>query len=262
MKLFAFTLDLEADYAGVVGKYEIFKDLGKVEEFLKALQSQGVKITVFVVGEIFELYPDVIKLFEKYECEFEPHSYSHNFKYPDSEIEIDKAKKAYHRFFNKNPRGYRAPRGIISSEGINNLEKHGFLYDSSIFPSYFPNPFRYLLANRQAHYYGNSNILEIPLTSLTPLRLTLSISYIKLLGIQLYTKLQLPDIICFDSHLVDFIHNEKSFGELPSLWKFIYSRNKFRGLEYCVKLLKHVKQEGFEFCYMSEIYEKSRRKTS
>ena len=153
MKLFAFTLDLEAEYAGLINEYHILKDLAIIEKFLSELASLDVKITVFAVGEIFDRFPQVIRLFEKYECEFEPHSYSHNFDYADSEIEIIKAKDAYVKYFKMPPRGYRAPRGKISDSGIKFLEEHGFLYDSSIFPSFFPNPFKYFLVNREAHYY-------------------------------------------------------------------------------------------------------------
>ncbi len=254
MKLFAFTIDLEADYGGVVNQYEIFKEPDKIEEILSSLNSLGVKITVFTVGEIFELFPAVIKIFEKYNCEFEPHSYSHNFNRPDSECEIEKAKTAYYNYLKRYPKGYRAPRGKISIDGIRLLEKHGFLYDSSIFPSYFPNPFRYLLCNRQIHYFGNSKVMEIPITSLSTFRITLSISFIKLLGLKFFLKLSLPDIICFSSHLHDFIHNENSFAKLPPFQKLIYSRNKFGGIKYCLKFLEHVKQKGYKFCYMSEIY--------
>lgn len=265
MKLFAFTLDLEPDYAGNVDQnkatevYEVFKDLDKIEKVLSILNSLGVKITVFTVGQLFELYPDLIKLLEKYNCEFEAHSYSHNTSIADSAEEIEKVKSAYFNCFGKYPTGYRAPQGRISYSGIKNLEKHGFLYDSSIFPSYYPNPFKYLFNNRQIHYYGDSKIMEIPLTSITPFRLTLSISYIKLLGVDFYIRLcQLfdpPELICFSSHLHDFIFNENSYNKLSPFWKSIFARNKYRGIDYCVKFLEFIKQEGYQFCYMSEVYD-------
>lgn len=255
MKLFAFTLDLESDYAGNINEYEIFYDIAAIDQLLSSLHSLNVKITIFVVGKILELYPDVIKTFEKYNCEFEAHSYSHDFNNPDSEIEIEKAKAAYFNYFGKYPKGYRAPRGLISDSGIKFLEKHGFVYDSSIFPSYFPNPFKYFFSNKKVHYYNNSNIVEIPFTSVSPFRLTLSISYIKLLGVNFFTKLSLPDVICFDSHLHDFIIKEKSFNKLPLVQRVLYSRNKNRGIDQCIKFLEHVKQKGYEFCYMSAIYD-------
>lgn len=258
MKLFAFTLDLEADYGGSVGQYEIFKNPKKIEEILSVLDSFDVKITVFVVGKILEMYPDIVKIYEKYDCEFEVHSYSHNVINPHLEYEIEKAKLAYFNYFKEYPRGYRVPQGRISNAATKLLQKHGFLYDSSIFPSYYPNPFRYLLCNRNIHYYANSNIMEIPLTSITPFRLTLSLSYIKLLGLRSYLKLfqifNLPDVICFSSHLHDFIVKENSYSKLSHFWKFVYGRNKFSGTNFCIEFLKYIKQQGYQFCFMSEIY--------
>lgn len=225
-----------------------------MDHFLSTLSSYGVKVTVFTVGEIFELFPDVIKVFEKYNCEFEAHSYSHNFNIPDSESEIIKSKMSYYKYFKKYPTGYRAPRGKITDSGINFLSRHGFLYDSSLVPSYFPNPFKYLFKNREIHYYHDSSILEIPFTSLSPLRFTLSISYIKLLGLYYYLKLSLPDIVCFGSHMHDFIINDNSFNKLPMIWKFIYSRNKYQGSDLCLKYMEHVRRQGYKFCFMSDIY--------
>ncbi len=254
MKLFAFTLDLESDYAGNMDEDEIINDISAIDDLLSALHSLDIKITVFAVGKIIELYPDVIKTFEKYNCEFEAHSYSHDFSKPDSEHEIEKVKAAYFNYFGRYPIGYRAPRGLISPSGINALEKHGFSYDSSVFPSYFPNPFKYLFSPKEVHYHAGTNIMEIPFTSVSPLRLTLSISYIKLFGTNLFTKVSLPDIICFDSHLHDFIIKDKSFSKLPLIQRILYSRNRDRGIEKCLEFLKHIKQNGYEFCYMSDIY--------
>ncbi len=261
LKLFAFTLDLESDYAGNMEEYGVINDLAAIDQLLSTLHSLNVKITVFVVGKLIELHPEVINVFEKYNCEFEAHSYSHDFNNPDSEIEIIKSREAYYKYFGKYPRGYRAPRGLISDSGINYLEKQGFLYDSSIFPSYFPDPFKYIFSNKEAHYYNNSKIMEIPLTVVSPLRLTLSISYIKLFGIDLFKKLAPPNFICFDSHLTDFIVNEKSFDKLPAIWKLIYSRNKYKGIELCVNYIEHIKQNGYRFCYMSEIYDFHKNKS-
>lgn len=258
MKLFAFTIDLETDYAGCTDDYSIFKDLKQIESVLDLLSSFNVKITVFTVGSIFETFPEVIKLFENYNCEFEAHSYSHDFMRPDSEKEIKKSREAFFNYFKEYPRGYRAPRGNISSDGIKMLEKHGFLYDSSITPAFFPNPFRYLFHKKQIHYLDGTNIMEIPITPVSPLRLTLSISYIKMIGIDLYIKLsdltEMPDTLCFNSHLHDFIIKENSLNKLFPLWRLLYGINKYKGMEFCEKYLEFIQKKGYRFCYMSEIY--------
>lgn len=263
MRRFAFTFDFEASYSGCVGQYEIFHDREKIEHILSILRPLDVKMTVFVVAEIFKLYPEIVRIFERYNCEFEVHSYSHNVVNQDLEYEITKAKTAYFDYFKKYPSGYRAPLGKISLDTIKLLEKHGFLYDSSIFPSYYPNPLRYIFRNRKVHYFGNTNIMEIPITSITPFRLTLSLSYVKLLGINSYLKLlrifNPPDFICFSSHLHDFIVSDNAYSKLPPFWKFIYGRNMFSGIDFCVAFLKYIKRKGYKFCFLSEIYELCKR---
>ena len=102
--------------------------------------------------------------------------------------------------------------------------------------------------------------MEIPLTSITPFRLTLSISYMKLLGRDFFLKLcqqfPLPDTICFSSHLHDFIFNDTSYNNLSFFWKLIFGRNKLRGIDYCIEFLEFIKQKEYHFCYVSEIYNK------
>lgn len=258
MKNFAFTLDLEADYSGCVGEYGLFKEPEKIDELLSWLSSLGVRITVFVVGEIFELYPEIVRIFEKYCCEFEVHSYSHSIPRKDLPAEIEKSRAAYFNYFKRYPIGYRAPQGRISSAAIRLLEKCGFLYDSSVFPSYYPDPLRYLFRRRDAHYYAYANILEIPITSVSPFRLTLSVSYLKLFGLGFFFKLMrvfgLPDSIVFSSHLHDFIVCEDSYSKLSGFWRFIYGRNKYSGKEYTQLFLQFMLQRGYRFRFLSEMF--------
>ena len=263
-KLFAFTLDLEPEYGGVIDQHNLLRDPQAIIQFLDLLSALDVKITVFAVGRLIESFPEIIQIFERYDCEFEAHSYSHDLENADSEPEIGQAKLAYFDYFGKNPRGYRAPQGRISKSGIRHLEKHGYRYDSSIFPSYFPNPFRYLFKKRHPHYPEGSHILEIPITSISPWRLTLSVSYLKLFGFPFYKRLSerfgLPEVICFESHLHDFIVDDDSYTKLPFFWKLIYRRNKFKGTEFTMEFLKYARSKGYRFGYMSEIYDRYKNK--
>jgi hypothetical protein len=259
MKLIAFTLDLEPEYAGLVNRQEIFNNPQRIEEALSFLSSFSIKITTFIVAELLESHPDIIKIFERYDCESELHSYNHDKNNKDVESEIKKAKQSYYNYFGKFPTGYRAPCGRIKNKDFFILEKQGFSYDSSIFPSYYPNPLKYLFFKRSPHYIKGSRLMEIPLTSITPLRFMLSLSYLKLLGINFYFRLfrmfGLPDFICFNMHLHDFIVCENSYKQLPAFWKLVYGRNKFSGLDFCSRFIKFIKREGYQICTMSETYQ-------
>ncbi len=258
-KIFAFTLDLESDHSGLLkDEYQILGNPDKIEKFLDFLVLRGVKLSVFVVGEVLEKFPHIIQIFKNHDCEFHCHSYSHTPAFPDSREEIQKSKECFSRVFNRPPDGYRAPLGKISRKGITLLEEMGFKFDSSIFPSYFPNPFKYLLKPRNPYYYDNSKILEIPLTSLSPLRITFSLSYIKLLSLKSYQKIlklsRLPRVINFSSHLHVFFTNPRLINQLPFIWQKIYKRNSAKGFDYMEEILKYLKEKGYHFGYISEIY--------
>ncbi len=259
---FAFTLDLESDYASLLPdvRSRILENPARVREVLGALGGEGIRGTAFVVGQVIESYPRIIDAFLEHKWEFELHSYSHDTSKPDAADELAKGRAAFVRRFGREPIGYRAPQGRISREGIARLVDAGFSYDASTFPSYFPNPFRYLAMPRDPHFWevdATRRLLEIPFTSITPFRFTLSTSYIKLLGPGFYRfaarRFGLPGVICFDSHLHDFIVEEDSYRELPPFWRFIYGRNKHRGLEVTTGLLDLVRREGYEFRYLSEV---------
>mgnify|MGYP001825482165 CR=1 FL=1 len=186
-RLFCMTLDLEADFSGALqDEYGLFLRPEWIAQLLDLLQEKGVKLSVFVVGELLEKFPDVISLFERNGAEFHCHSYSHDPAATDSEDEIRQCRDAHMRRFGAPPLGYRAPDGKISPAGIRNLEKHGFRFDSSIFPSYYPNPFKYLFRRASIHRIKGTGMVEIPNTPVSPLRIMLSLSYIKLLGRRAY----------------------------------------------------------------------------
>lgn len=261
-RTFAFTLDLESDYASLLPevRHRILEDPARVRDLLAALGEKGIRGTAFVVGQVIEAYPRIIDAFLEHKWEFELHSYSHDIRHPDASEELEKGRAAFLKRFGVQPIGYRAPQGRITREGIARLADAGFSYDASIFPSYFPNPFRYLAMPRDPHFWradAGKRLLEIPFTSITPLRLTLSTSYMKLLGPGFYRAavrgFGLPEVICFDSHLHDFIVNEDSYRELPVFWRFIYGRNKYAGLDITAGLLDLARREGYEFRFLSEV---------
>ena len=259
---FAFTLDLESDYASLLPsvRNRILEQPDRVKAVLSALGEKGIRGTAFVVGQVIESYPRIIDVFQEHRWEFELHSYSHDTARPDTADEIARGREAFVRRFGRDPLGYRAPQGRISNEGIARLAEAGFHYDTSVFPSYFPDPLRYIAMPRAPHFReapSGRRLLEIPMTTVTPLRLTLSTSYIKLLGPSFYRAaigvFGLPEVVCFDSHLHDFILEPESYRELRPFWKFVYGRNRDHGLSITLDLLDQIRERGYEFRYLSEV---------
>jgi len=264
-RTFAMTLDLEKDFSGALENEDrLLRSHALTAELLELLQAEQVKLSVFVVGELLEKYSDVIELFQRYDCEFHCHSFSHKSPHSNSEEDVSRSRNSFLAHFNTPPLGYRAPDGRINSEGIQNLEKYGFKFDSSFFPSYYPNPAKYLFKTRKPHRLKGTRLLELPNTSFSPLRIMLSISYVKMLGMASFKRLlrvsSLPEVIVFGSHLHDFFADEEMLQQLPRVWKWIYSRNADRGLEYLTDTLRYFRDQGYRFEYMSEMCARYRTK--
>jgi hypothetical protein len=260
---FAMTLDLEMDFSGALEDEDrILLSPDHITRLLELLKAEDVKLSVFVVGRLLEKYGDAIELFQRYGCEFHCHSFSHQSYQSNSEEEIRACRDTFAAFFQKPPIGYRAPDGRINAEGIRNLEKYGFKFDSSYFPSYYPNPAKYMFKTRKAHRLKDTRLMELPNTSFSPLRIMLSISYVKLLGMKNFKRLlaisRLPEMVVFGSHLHDFFADEEMLARLPRVWRIIYSRNAEQGLEYLAETLRYFRARDYRFEYMSDIFQQYR----
>ncbi len=105
---------------------------------------------------------------------------------------------------------------------------------------------------------GDESLLEFPFTSLSGVRIVFSLSYVKLFGWGLYSFLWrafgLPDIALALSHPHDFYFHELEQYHTNRLEKFALSRNAPRAFEYFDNILGRLKQQGYQFMHLSEIY--------
>ena len=108
---------------------------------LDLLDSKKVKATFFVLGWIAEHHPDVVKEISLRGHEIASHGYSHTLltgKTPvEFEQDLGKAISATKKCTTQNMVGFRAPSFTVTPKtmwAIDILAKHGFRYDSSVFP--------------------------------------------------------------------------------------------------------------------------------
>ena len=113
-----------------------------VEPILHLLDKYSTKATFFVLGEIAEKNPDLIKEIKNSGHEIASHGYNHKslkqMSPEEFENDIIKSKKILKKATGENPIGYRAPTFSIDNNtkwALDILEKQGFRYDSSIFPT-------------------------------------------------------------------------------------------------------------------------------
>lgn len=113
----------------------------EVAPLLKLLAKHNAKATFFVLGQLAEKYPEVIKLIADLGHEIASHGYSHTSLHDLSpaqfETEIQKTDKILTNIIGKKILGYRAPAFSINHKtkwALPIVENNGYLYDSSIFP--------------------------------------------------------------------------------------------------------------------------------
>ena len=248
------SLDLEPDHAGRAPvSYEGWEP-ARLDALAGLLRDHGASLSVFVVAESLAAQPRAVSRLVDAGAEFHLHSYSHDMERPDSVEQIEKGRDAFEAFFGRRPEGYRAPEGRISPEGWERLDAAGFLFDSSVFPSFWPRP-RYLQYRPAPFRPRGRRLVELPISTLTPLRLIVSLSWMKLLGWPLYERLlagPLPEPLVFDMHLHD-LWRLRAFDHLPGPWRTIYSRNVDNGFRILESFLALMKRRGGTFASIGSL---------
>lgn len=253
-KFICLTLDLERDY----GYFDTYKSFENIDLFLKLIKKYDLKITVFLVGNLIEQKKEFIEKFKSVSVEFALHSYRHDIENKDPRFkqeEIIKAKTVYFNYFKKNPLGYRAPQGAITSSELKELVRQGFKYDCSIFPYWRPGVYNNLKFPTKP-FLLSVGLLEIPLSALPIIRLPISLSYIQFFGWNFY-KLFLklfgwPSLMVFDLHL----HNLKKIRSLrgaPWYARLFYLRNQNNGFRVLEEFIKLIKSKGYRSIFVSEL---------
>jgi peptidoglycan/xylan/chitin deacetylase (PgdA/CDA1 family) len=255
-KKFIFTLDLEADHAGLIrANYQMWKK-ENVLVVLNLLKKHQVPLSVFVVAQTLnKKNQEIIKLFQKFGAEFHLHSYSHHQLQKDFQEELSLGINAFVDFFGYKPLAYRAPAYQITLRDLAILKQHDIKLDSSCLPSLWQMPKHFF---QKASFIKNKHVKELLVTVLNPFGIPNALSWMKLLGFKFFifcfklhvrlSNRQRPTVFVF--HLHDLFVS-KSHKNLNCFWRFIYSRNKTLGLQYLEDFIIYLKKEKFEFDQVS-----------
>lgn len=253
------TLDLENDWYFDEPGYDHLT-LEYIDEFVELIEALDVPLSVFVVGQTLEQYPEEVDyLSERLDCEFHLHSYQHDTsKSYDFREEVLRGKEVFRNHFGTDPLGYRAPQGNITEDEITLLEELDFEFDSSIFPSYRPGVYNNLSAPLTPYTpAGASSLLEIPPGAFSAIRIPTSHSYFKLIGRPLSSYLSispLPDVLVYSIHLQD-LFKTASHDNLPVPKKWIMKRNLSNAKQMLRKNISTLLSRGYQPRTMTEIYD-------
>lgn len=157
-------------YDGKVPQSDVVDTIDRIITMFDALQIQA---TFFILGCTAERYPSIIDSIKDAGHEIASHGYFHQFNGIDGDLfreHIQKFKKNVYA----HPKGFRFPNYIFQLDVLKVLSNEGFLYDSSMVPSFnipgwYGNPF----APIKPYVYtldDNRPILEFPISVLPLLR--------------------------------------------------------------------------------------------
>lgn len=114
------------------------------DRFLELSGDYGFKYTISVIGRDLEnpAAADRVREWSRLGHEIANHSYSHreNLGYlsrDEIEREVMKSHELIEKVCGKEPRGFTAPAWSASANLLQILLERGYLYDASVFPSYF-----------------------------------------------------------------------------------------------------------------------------
>lgn len=102
---------------------------------LQLLEQFKQNATFFVVSEIYDWYPSLIREIQQKGHEIGHHTHTHQFL---KNAEILKEELSLSKSFIKDfkPRGFRAPQIYLPQSGMKYLEQYGFTYSSSSYDEY------------------------------------------------------------------------------------------------------------------------------
>jgi polysaccharide deacetylase family protein (PEP-CTERM system associated) len=169
-------------FEGHVNRGEWNQYPGRVERnmdrVLGLLDRHGVKTTFFTLGWVAERFPNIVRAIAAGGHEVASHGYSHTRVHHQTPVEfredVIRSKKLLEDLCGQPVLGYRAPSYSIGRDtfwAIDELEKAGYLYSSSIYPIYhdlygMPEAPRFPFRHR-----GGDGILEIPISTARILRM-------------------------------------------------------------------------------------------
>ncbi len=268
------TIDLEEWYHAEYVKDKVQrnnKDLARrdLAQTINLLEEQGVKATFFVLGEIAERYPELIREIKENGHEVAFHAFHHEPLWKKTaetfKLEIDK----FNALVDQPCKGFRAPSFSLNNKAkwaLNVLNETGFKYDSSIFPAKTPlygvwhaptRPYKPSLDDVSVED-ENASLWEFPLLvyPFAVFRLpTAGGFYLRFLPLNLINKSVRKANKC-GYPAVMFVHTWEVNPEAPKLKLGIYkSFVTYHNIEETSTRLKHL-LSSFEFTSVEDYMEK------
>jgi len=231
-----------------------YRTPNNIPEILNFLEECNVRATFFIVGEIAEKYPEVIKDIQKEGHEVAFHGWDHKPLWKLTPRQFREEVRIFKKLY-PNCIGFRAPSFSLNNKtkwALKMLYEEGFLYDSSIFPTWTP---LYGVYRAPSYPYYPSfediskqvekgPIIEFPLATYSMFGLKVPIAggfWLRFWSLDIL-KRGIKKLNKNGSPAVIFVHNweldpETPILKLPGLNKFVTYYNQAKTTEKLYKII-------------------------
>jgi hypothetical protein len=181
-------------------------------------EKHGIRSTFFVPGEVAQEHPGAARRILDHGHEIACHGLEHQkneflASRNKQTLAIEEVERIFQEQIHVRPVGFRAPCLRANTDTLSVLEEHGYVYDSSVVPSFVPGYYG-SFGSPHAPYYpsidslrrkGASKLLEIPVSVNPLLPLSLSAAWMRNLGSE-WVKLGVRTNFFFNNPVVFYVH--------------------------------------------------------
>lgn len=232
-----------------------------IRRLSQLFEKHDISCTFFVTGEMAQKYPKAVRHLSRSGHEIACHGLKHEkneftTKRAGQESSIRKATEMIEGITQERPRGFRAPCLRTDGNTLSVLKERGYVYDSSVIPTYIPGYYGHLTAPRRPYSVSTgvevknetAEILEIPISVNPLIPLPLSAAWMRNLGLSwvkigIRMNLSLGNPIVFYVHPRDVISLPRRKG-VP--WH-VYRNVGGRSIEMLDRILEYARSSGAEF---------------
>jgi hypothetical protein len=256
-RLVSFSLDLEEDHSGLSDKMQ-YEGAEHLPEVLELFDRNEIPLSIFVSGDFLERRGKVIEGLTASQ-EFHSHGYWHP---PHDVMRRDEVRqknirdglRVYESFFKRKPVGYRAPCGVIEEADLSILAEAGVQFDSSFFTGVHLSGF-HVFRSARPRWYSSLHLFEIPISAHPLFRLPISMPYLRLMGMDLFSFPQRlgwgMSPLVFNFHLHD-LYETSIRQQLTPFWQWIYRGPG--GISLMTEWMKRLRDQGARFASMAQMH--------
>lgn len=239
--------------------------LDVTDRLLSLFNRYDISVTFFIVAELTNQHPDLIRRIADEGHEIASHTVSHislsDCSAQTRKQEIQNSKVTLESTIGQDVMGLRAPTCRISRAAYRDLINAGYRYSSSVMPT-IPIPGFYeadhLFDTPTQITTSDGVIIELPLSVSARLSLPISGAWVRMLGrsyfqrnIQRLTERNLP--------IITYCHP----WEFINLWDTpLPFRNRIRTGEWLYETYERLLQQDFDHCTVSELTDRVEMKDS